>query len=162
MTLSVIMMLGLSPMLSAVEIGETAPNFVLPQLESSTQQQLKQYQGKVVYLDFWASWCAPCRTSFPLLEKLYQNYKDQGFAVVAVNMDEEKAGAEAFLKRYPASFSILRDVEATWAEVYAVETMPSSFIIDRKGVIREIHHGFAKADIIEIEQTVKQLLAESL
>jgi len=152
----------LSTSVYALDKGAIAPDFSLPELQSATTHQLSQYQGKVVYLDFWASWCAPCRISFPLLEKLYQDYKDQDFVIVAINMDEEQDRAETFLIHYPASFEILRDAEAKWAETYGVETMPTSFIIDKKGVVREIHHGFAKADIIEIEHTVKQLLAEPL
>jgi len=152
----------LSSSVYALDKGAVAPDFSLPELQSTTTHQLSQYQGKVIYLDFWASWCAPCRTSFPLLEKLYQDYKDQGFEIVAINMDEEKERAENFLTHYPASFEILRDAQAQWAEIYGVETMPTSFIIDKKGIIREVHHGFAKADIVEIKQTVKQLLAEPL
>jgi len=77
--------------------------------------RLSQYRGKVVYIDFWASWCAPCRTSFPLLENFFQAKQKEGFALVAINMDEEIAAAQRFLELYPASFDILRDAEAQWA-----------------------------------------------
>ncbi len=160
--LAIAFTLGLSTSSAqALEKGEVAPDFSLPSLSSAQQMtNLSQYRGKVIYLDFWASWCAPCRTSFPLLETLYRQYKDQGFMIVAVNMDENPKAAHRFLKTYPASFDILRDAEGQWADRYGIETMPTSFIIDKKGVIRHIHNGFAKADIADIETTVKHLLAE--
>jgi thiol-disulfide isomerase/thioredoxin len=144
----------------ALELNTIAPEFSLPKLGAVENSSLSQYRGKVVYIDFWASWCAPCRTSFPLLEKFYQAKQKQGFALLAINMDEEIDAAHRFLERYPASFEILRDAEARWADTYGVETMPTSFIIDKKGVIRHIHHGFAKDDMADIEKIVNQLLAE--
>ena len=146
--------------IQALELNAVAPEFSLPKLGSTQSSSLSQYRGKVVYIDFWASWCAPCRTSFPLLEKFYQAKQKEGFALVAINMDEEIAAAQRFLELYPASFDILRDAEAQWADTYAVETMPTSFIIDKKGVIRHIHNGFAKDDMADIEKIVNQLLAE--
>ncbi len=154
--------LSLSCSVQALEIGQVAPDFSLPSLSSDTINKLSQYRGRVVYVDFWASWCAPCRTSFPLLEKLYQANKDKGFALVAINMDEELAAANKFLHIYPATFDLVRDAEGQWADAYGIETMPTSYIIDRKGIIRHIHNGFAKDDIVDIEHTIKQLLSESL
>jgi len=144
----------------ALELNAVAPEFSLPKLGSMQSSRLSQYRGKVVYIDFWASWCAPCRTSFPLLENFFQAKQKEGFALVAINMDEEIAAAQRFLELYPASFDILRDAEAQWADTYGVETMPTSFIIDKKGVIRHIHNGFAKDDMADIEKIVNQLLAE--
>lgn len=145
---------------SASEVGQPAPEFTLPSLLDDKPVSLKQYAGKVIYLDFWASWCAPCRTSFPLLNKLHQKLKDQGFEVVAVNMDEDKANAEKFLKELPVSFTVLRDAKGEWADKYVIESMPTSFIIDKQGVIQNIHKGFASNDINELEQKIVQLLAK--
>jgi peroxiredoxin len=145
----------------ALEIGQVAPNFSLPSLTSDSNNTLSQYRGQVVYVDFWASWCAPCRTSFPLLEKLYQTNKDKGFTLVAINMDEELIAATKFLQMYPVSFDLLRDAEGQWADTYGIETMPTSYIIDKKGIIRYIHNGFAKDDIVDIERTVQKLLNEN-
>jgi len=144
----------------ALELNAVAPEFSLPKLGSTQNSNLSEYRGKVVYIDFWASWCAPCRTSFPLLEKFYQAKKKEGFALVAINMDEDIEAAQRFLELYPANFEILRDAEAQWADTYSVETMPTSFIIDKKGVIRHIHNGFAKDDMVDIEKIVNQLLAD--
>lgn len=145
---------------NASEVGQPAPQFNLPSLHQDQSVSLSQFGGKVVYVDFWASWCAPCRTSFPLLNKLQQKLKDQGFEVVAINLDEDSANAEKFLKDFPVTFTILRDSNGEWADKYVVESMPTSFIVDRQGVIQNIHHGFASDDINELEQKIVQLLAK--
>ncbi len=158
-TLSILLnMCGFS--VDASEIGQPAPSFTLPSLLQDQPTGLTQFGGKVVYVDFWASWCAPCRTSFPLLNQLQQKLKDQGFEVVAINLDENKANAEKFLKDFPVGFTLLRDSKGEWADQYAVEAMPTSFIVDRQGVIQNIHHGFSRDDINELEQKIVQLLAK--
>ena len=119
---------------------------------------MTQFSNKVIYLDFWASWCAPCRTSFPLLNALYQKYQQQGFEVVAVNLDEDLDDAKKFLVEYPVAFTVLRDEPGEWAETYDVESMPTSFIIDKHGTIQRVHNGFAKADIDEIENKIVSLI----
>lgn len=147
------------PVADAVEAGEPAPQFTLPTLKTAKPVTLSAYAGKVVYLDFWASWCAPCRTSFPLLDKLHQELQAQGFEVVAVNLDEDPAKAEQFLAEFRVGFTVLRDEQGVWADRYVVESMPTSFIIDKQGVVRHVHHGFSSDDINGLKQTVVQLLA---
>jgi thiol-disulfide isomerase/thioredoxin len=145
---------------NATDVGQPAPQFTLPTLQQNQPTALKQYAGKVIYLDFWASWCAPCRTSFPLLDKLHEKLKGQGFTVVAVNLDEDKANAEKFLQEFPVGFTVLRDAKGEWADQYVVESMPTSFIIDKQGVVQNIHHGFASNDIKELEEKIMTLLAK--
>ena len=145
---------------NASEVGQPAPQFTLPSLQQDQPVSLQKFNGKVVYLDFWASWCAPCRTSFPLLNKLHQKLKGQGFEVVAINLDEDKAKAEAFLKEIPVEFTILRDAKGEWSDKYVVESMPTSFIIDKQGVIQNIHKGFTSDDINELEHKITELLAK--
>ncbi len=145
---------------NATDVGQPAPQFTLPTLQQDTPTTLKQYAGKVIYLDFWASWCAPCRTSFPLLNKLHEKLKSQGFEVVGVNLDEDKANAEKFLKEFPVNFTVLRDAKGEWADQFVVESMPTSFIIDKQGVVQNIHHGFTSADINELEEKITKLLAQ--
>jgi len=144
---------------NATEIGEPAPQFTLPTLQQDQPFALKAFAGKVIYLDFWASWCAPCRTSFPLLNALHKKLKAQGFEVIAINLDEDKAKAEQFLKEIPVGFTVLRDGKGEWADRYVVESMPTSFIIDKQGVVRHIHHGFSSDDINGLEQKITELLA---
>lgn len=145
---------------NATDIGQPAPQFTLPTLQQDQPTELRQYVGKVVYLDFWASWCAPCRISFPLLDKLHEKLNAQGFEVVAVNLDEDKANAEKFLKTFPVGFTVLRDAKGEWADQFVVESMPTSFIIDKQGVVQNIHHGFASDDIKELEEKITKLLAQ--
>jgi thiol-disulfide isomerase/thioredoxin len=144
----------------ATDVGQPAPEFTLPTLQQDQPTSLKQFAGKVIYLDFWASWCAPCRTSFPLLNKMHEKLKAQGFEVVGINLDEDKAAAEKFLKDFPVTFTVLRDAKGEWADKFVVESMPTSFIIDKKGVVQNIHHGFASDDIKELEEKVTKLLAD--
>jgi len=156
-----VMFLGTSCLIvNGAEVGQPAPQFTLPTLLQDQPTALKQYAGKVIYLDFWASWCAPCRTSFPLLDKLHEKLKAQGFEVVAINLDEEKANAEKFLLKFPVGFTVLRDAKGEWADQFVVEIMPSSFIIDKQGVVQYIHHGFASDDIQELEEKITKLLAQ--
>ncbi|MEI6745214.1 MAG: TlpA disulfide reductase family protein [Methylococcaceae bacterium] len=149
---------------NATEVGQPAPQFTLPTLKTDSPIALKQFAGKVVYLDFWASWCAPCKTSFPLLNKLQAKLKaeaqNQGFEVVAVNLDEDKALGEKFLQEVPVDFTVLRDEKGEWADKYVVESMPTSFIIDKNGVVQKIHHGFNSDDIKELEAKITELLAK--
>jgi thiol-disulfide isomerase/thioredoxin len=144
----------------ATDVGQPAPQFTLPTLQQDQPTSLKQYAGKVIYLDFWASWCAPCRTSFPLLNKLHEKLKAQGFEVVAINLDEDKANAEKFLKEFPVGFTVLRDAKGEWADQFVVESMPTSFILDKQGVVQNIHHGFTSGDIKELEEKITKLLAQ--
>ena len=119
---------------------------------------LSDYQGKVVVLDFWASWCVPCRRSFPWMNEMQNKYADDGLVIVAVNLDSEVSDAEAFLERYPADFSIYYDHERQLARQYGVEAMPSSFLIDREGTVVARHLGFKSADTDEYEAEIVALL----
>jgi thiol-disulfide isomerase/thioredoxin len=144
---------------NAIEVGQPAPAFTLPTLQQDQPTAFKQFAGKVIYLDFWASWCVPCRTSFPLLDKWHQKLKAQGFEVVAINLDEDKAKAEQFLEEFKVGFTVLRDAKGEWADQYVVESMPTSFIIDQHGVVQHIHHGFTSTDITDLEPRIAKLLA---
>ena len=103
---------------------------------------LEQYQGKVVVVDFWASWCVPCRRSFPWMNDMQAKYGDQGLVVIAVNVDRERAAAEEFLAEVPADFRIHYDNDGVVAEAFGVEAMPSSYVIGRDGEIVARHLGF--------------------
>lgn len=121
---------------------------------------LEQYKNKVVYLDFWASWCGPCRKSFPWLNSIESKYKDQGLVVIGINLDNEFANAEDFLKAVPAEFALFSDPSAVWADQYKLIGMPSSFVLDGNGEIRHRHVGFKKASIDSYEESIVSLLNE--
>lgn len=109
---------------------------------SNESFEFNTFAGKVIYLDFWASWCTPCRQSLPLLEKLYRRYRDQGFEIIAVNVDENKTEAKNFLLKHPISYVNLYDPKGLIGKKFNVKLLPMSFIIDRNGTIIHRHLGF--------------------
>jgi peroxiredoxin len=121
----------------------------------------KDANGHVLVLDFWATWCVPCKASFPKIDAMYRKKKDQGLEVFGINEDEDTKGVDAFVKETNASFPIVLDEGGKAAEKYGVETMPSSFVIDRRGVVRYVHSGYHPEDAPVIEKEVDELLAES-
>ena len=116
-----------------------------------------RYAGKVVYVDFWASWCVPCRKSFPWLNELAKKYPND-LVVVGINVDNERSAGMKFLEKYPASFPLVFDPQGKVAAEYKLEGMPSAVILDRSGKIVHRHVGFREEKIAEYEQTVKELI----
>ena len=140
-----------------------APAFTLPLLNGNgltgTEASLSDYQGQVVYLDFWASWCTPCRKSLPWADALYQELKDQGFTVLAINLDEEQEMAMEFLQEVPLSFPVLYDGTGTVPPQYQVVGMPTSYIVDRDGKLRAVHTGFNPASADQVADAIRTLIA---
>lgn len=132
-----------------------APEFRLTGLKSDVK--LSAYRGKVVYVDFWASWCGPCRKSFPWMNEIQQKYGEQ-IKVIAINLDQDRAEADKFLKQNPPKFAIAFDPEGKTAEAYRVKAMPSSYLIDSKGVIVSSHAGFRGQDKEELERLIGQMI----
>ena len=118
-------------------------------------------KGKVLVLDFWATWCAPCKASFPKVDAIYKKHQAHGLEVIAINEDEDASKVQPFLDEVKPSFPIAFDNAGKGAEVFGVETMPSSFIIDRTGVIRYAHSGYHPDDSATIEAEIEELLAEA-
>lgn len=147
--------------LSAEENTKPAPVCQLKIFDQTIPVDLEKFKGQVVYVDFWASWCGPCVESFPFMNKLHNTLKADGLALLAVNLDEELADAKNFLAAHKADFMIVSDPDQQCAKQFAVKAMPSSYLIDRKGMIREVHLGFRPGEIESFEAKVKQLLAES-
>ncbi len=140
---------GLSHAESSSPISINTPKGVL---------KLDSLKGQVVYLDFWASWCAPCKKSFPWLNDIQEKYANQGFKVVAINLDKEPELAKRFLQHHPADFLIGYDPEGNIASQLKVQGMPSSFLIDRKGNIVSSHVGFKEKNIKSMEEKIENLL----
>lgn len=120
---------------------------------------LAQYRGKVVYLDFWASWCPPCRQSFPWMNAMQQKYGQQGLVIIAVNVDQHTQDAVKFLKERPAHFRVVYDPQGKLAERYNLIGMPSSFVIGRSGRIRYRDMGFRDSSPKKYEAEIVNLLA---
>ncbi|SDI75843.1 Thiol-disulfide isomerase or thioredoxin [Ferrimonas sediminum] len=133
-----------------------ATDFEIP-VGDQTHSMLALSQNGPVYVDFWASWCGPCRRSFPFMNQLVQDFGDKGLTVVAINLDVDKQDADRFLTEFPANFAIVYDPDFTLAEAYQVGGMPSSYLIHR-GEIIETHVGFRPKDAEQTRETLTRLL----
>jgi thiol-disulfide isomerase/thioredoxin len=144
----------------AEDINKPLPACVLNALDGGQTYDLQQFKGKVVYVDFWASWCGSCAKSFPYLNALHTAHKDNGLQVIGINVDENVDDAKAFIVSHPAQFTVAADASKQCATGFAVEAMPSTFLIDKKGMIRYAHLGFRTGETKDLEDKVSQLLAE--
>ncbi len=145
---------------AAIEAGMPAPSLSMAPLEGGTPVTLAQLKGSVVYVDFWASWCVPCRLSMPALEDLYKRNKSRGFAVVGVNKDASVADARRFLAKVPVSFALVQDGADAAARGFDVKAMPSGYLVDRKGIVRQVHRGFTAQTGAALEKEIDSLLKE--
>ncbi|MCX8049499.1 MAG: TlpA family protein disulfide reductase [Methylohalobius sp.] len=145
-------------LLAQLAWGEGMPGCRLTDLNGHAQTLP---QGKVVYLDFWASWCSSCAHSFPFMNALTEDLGKRGLAVVAVNLDENLQEAKAFLDRHPPRFFVLLDPHGECARAFSVEGMPATYLIDRTGQVRYRHIGFRPGDSKVLKAKVEELLAES-
>lgn len=122
--------------------GDAFPDLAKYGLEGS----LPDLKGKVVLVDFFASWCGPCKESFPAMQELHQKYGDKGLVIIAVNLDKKKEDMDGFLKKHPADFIIVRDAANKLVSELKIPTMPSSFLLGRDGKIVSFHRGFKGAE----------------
>ena len=143
----------------AVDVKEEAPDFTLKSLDGSNMR-LEEYRGQVVLINFWASWCGPCRQEMPLLDRLHHRYEDTGFAVLGVNVEGESAPAQDIVDKTNVTFPIVIDDGQKVSEMYNLEAMPSTFVVDRDGVVRYIHRGYKPGDEAKYVEVVKQLIRE--
>lgn len=151
------------PRSHAAEVGQPMPSVPVAQAfqKGGPPVDLRTYQGKVLYVDFWASWCVPCRTSMPALEAMYRKYRDRGFVVVGVNKDDRWTDAERFLQKYPASFPLASDADENVVRGFAVAAMPSGYLVDRKGIVRGVHVGFTAETAHALDREIDELLKAS-
>ena len=155
-SLSVILV---SVVAAAAPVSGVAPNFEL-QSRSGDKVSVAQHKGEVVMINFWASWCGPCRQEMPHLEALYQRYGSLGFTLLGVNVDDDPKRAEAWLKDTPVSFPILFDPENDVTKLYDVVAMPSTVLVDRAGNVRFIHHGYKPGYENEYQNQIRALIRE--
>lgn len=156
-----LLLLGLSLTAPAfsVDVEQSAPDFTLEALEGPNQR-LQEYRGQVVLINFWASWCGPCRQEMPVLDQLHKRYEEAGFAVLGVNVEGSRAPAEKIAKEANVSFPVLIDAKQKISKEYDLEAMPSTVVVDRDGKIRYIHRGYKPGDETKYLEVVKQLISE--
>lgn len=157
--LSIFFLLLFTTVCSALEIGSLAPNCNLKDFYNANPVQLSK-QGKVLYVDFWASWCGPCIQSMPFLDQINSELKTKNFEVIAINLDESKEDAEQFLQKHKVNFTVAVNPDNECPNNYGVIAMPSSYLIDRQGKIRHIQLGFHVEEKAELRAKIEKLLAE--
>jgi len=139
--------------------GQAAPDFAL---KSSTGENLRlsEYRGEVVMVNFWATWCGPCRQEMPLLDQLYSRYERVGFTLLGVNIDDNSSKAMNMVQELGVSFPVLFDSRKEVSKLYQVDTMPATVLIDREGTVRYIHHGYKPGYENEYLDQIRSLLRE--
>ena len=150
---------AISAVASAAPESGPAPNFQLSARDGS-QISLAGLQGDVVMINFWATWCGPCRQEMPHLEALHQRYSSLGFTLLGVNVEDDPKGAEAWLAETPVSFPILFDSQNDVTKLYDVIAMPSTVLVDRTGNIRYAHHGYKPGYEDDYQTQIRQLIRE--
>jgi len=159
LALGLALALSVTASAAAIAPGAPAPSFQLHS-SASTDLSLGDLKGQVVLINFWASWCGPCRQEMPVLEQLYRKYKAAGFTLLGVNVEPKSADAEGFLKSTPVSFPILFDPDSKVSRLYEVSGMPSTVILDRTGKVRYVHHGYKPGEESEYLDQIRSLVRE--
>jgi len=154
----IILFLLCSLPVTALPDAPDAPYLTLPELGGGGTVSLEQIRGKVVYVDFWASWCGPCRKSMPLYETLYRETGSEHFEILAVNLDEDPDDATKFLQQHPVSYLVLSDPAGTTAEAWGLKAMPTSFLLNTSGEVVKAYPGFESSHIEEIRNDIEALL----
>lgn len=140
----------------AVEVGQPAPNIALA--GTPVASQLADLRGRYVYVDFWASWCGPCRLSFPWMGALQARYKPSELTVVTINVDKQRRDADRFLQQNPAGFAVAYDPAGESAKRFALKTMPSSFLIGPDGQVLWTHRGFTLDQRPELDRQIDSIV----
>ncbi|HUN72341.1 MAG TPA: TlpA disulfide reductase family protein [Steroidobacteraceae bacterium] len=155
--LAAALMLALPALAAAADVP--APAFTLQSVDGKTVS-LAQYKGDVVMINFWASWCGPCRQEMPLLDDIYKQYKDMGFVLLGVNVEPDAHNANAWLSKTPVSYPILYDPKSQVSQLYSVQAMPTTVIVDRQGVVRFVHNGYLPGDENQYMNSIRSLIVQ--
>jgi peroxiredoxin len=157
--LIIALLICLTPMASALTSSGPAANFTLKS-SSGENIRLSEFRGQVVLINFWASWCGPCRQEMPHLEAIYQKFEPLGFTVFGVNVEQDRKMADKVLRDIPVSFPILFDSDNHVSELYGVDAMPATILVDRDGSIRHMHRGYKPGFEAVYEKQIKTLVRE--
>jgi peroxiredoxin len=145
---------------SAISVGDTVPSFKARTIDGDKSLALEDYRGKVVLIDFWASWCPPCLKSFPKYDALRNELGTKDFEIVAINVDENTDDARSFLAKHPVGFPIAKDPKGVLPGVFGVKAMPTSYLIDQNGVVKYVHAAFKEGDIEKLKAEIQKLIAK--
>lgn len=159
LSISTCLFVGCSQYVAAGSTGGAALDFTLPSNDASNLR-LEEQAGNVMLINFWASWCAPCREEMPYLNNIHDEYADLGLVVWGVNVDEKQKDADKAIQRLKVKFPVLFDNENKVAELYKIDAMPTTLIVDRDGNIRYLHRGYKKGYELEYKKQVSELLSE--
>jgi thiol-disulfide isomerase/thioredoxin len=154
--IALVISFGLNSNAWALDKGDKVPDFTLPGKQGTVK--LSEKAGSVIYLDFWASWCGPCRQSFPWMNEMQAKYKANGFQVIAVNLDAKTDDAMKFLAQSPADFTVAFDAKGQTPKTFGVKGMPTSFLVGRDGKVLLQHMGFRPTDKEDIEKQIQAAL----
>ncbi len=157
--LILIMLVVLPFGVSAISVGDTVPSFKARTIDGSKTVALEDYRGKVVLVDFWASWCPPCLKSLPKYNQLRREIGTADFEIVAINVDENTDEARKFLQKHPVSYPVAKDPKGILPGVFGVKAMPTSYLIDKNGVVKYVHAAFKDGDIEKIKHEIEKLIA---
>ncbi len=158
--LTVLLMSSLSiSAMAAQKLSGKAPDFTLPS-NKGQNMRLNEMKGQVVMINFWASWCGPCRLEMPILEELYSRYSQAGFTILGVNVEPDSNKADKIVDERSISFPVLYDKESIVSELYEVEAMPSTVLIDRNGNMRYLHRGYKPGYEEDYKAQIRELIRE--
>lgn len=148
---------AISTVQAKVEVGNQLPSFTLPHLKSESKLSSQSLHGKVVLVDFWASWCVPCRASFAAFERLHEEFHSKGLTIVGINVDKDNAAALNFLKQNPVSFTLLKGNNEVSSH-FDLSTMPMSYLVNKQGKVEKIYYGFKKSEESDLKERIEKLL----
>ena len=156
----ILMILMILPFaVSAISVGDSVPSFKARTIDGSKSVALEDYRGKVVLIDFWASWCPPCLKSLPKYNDLRREIGTENFEIVAINVDENTEDAKKFLQKHPVTYPVAKDPKGILPGVFGVKAMPTSYLVDRNGVVKYVHAAFKDGDIEKIKHEIEKLIA---
>lgn len=156
--------LGMTFAISAVPAalpaaGQAAPDFTLKSA-SGQNLRLRELRGEVVLINFWATWCGPCRQEMPLLNKIHEQYRKAGFRLLGVNIDDDPAAARDMARKLGVAFAVLLDTDKRVSKLYDVDTMPATLLVDRNGTVRYVHRGYRPGLEVTYQNQIRELLKQ--
>ncbi len=147
------------PAQAATSLNKSAPDFTL-KMKTGGNFRLAEHRGEVLFINFWASWCGPCRQEMPILDELHSRYRSAGFNVIGITIDEDPRKADAMLEKIPVTFPVLYDAESSVSELFDVDAMPTSILVDRKGKVRYLHRGYKPGYEVDYRNQIRELIKE--